>query len=185
MEQNTPTSQAVTSIAVKTFFAFEPLVAKELTDLGYHVTSQDTRLVTLEGTLNDVYKLNYNLRTALRVLVPIKKFIIHSSDDLYRKVKKTDWSEWLDTETTFAIDPHVTSNLFRHPHFASLRMKDAIADHFTDRFGKRPDVDAESPDISFDLHIDAGNRVTISLDSSGTSLNQRGYRVSGGQAPLN
>lgn len=173
------------AIAIKTFQAFEPLVAAELRRLGFTDPAEDTRLVTVSGTLEDVYRLNYMMRTALRILIPVRKFIVHSPDDLYRKIKKTDWTPWLSPDSTFAIDPHISSGLFRHPHFASLRMKDAIADQFTERVNRRPDVDPGSPDVRFDLHIDAGNRVTVSLDSSGTSLNQRGYRVSGGEAPLN
>ncbi|MDZ4823355.1 MAG: THUMP domain-containing protein [Flavobacteriales bacterium] len=172
-------------ITVKTFKDFEPLLESEIVQLGGKNVEQGNRVVHFMGNDEHVYRMNFCLRTALRVLIPIENFIVHSSDDMYRKVKRVDWSRFLDVNSTFAIEPNSYSLLFRHPHFASHRMKDAIADYFTSKHGKRPDINTTNPDVQFDLHIDANNRVTISLDSSGRSLNQRGYRKSGADAPLN
>jgi putative N6-adenine-specific DNA methylase len=68
--------------------------------------------------------------------------------------------------------------------FASLKAKDAVADYFRQKLGKRPNVDTENPEIVIDLHIH-GDECTISLDSSGDSLHKRGYRIKQGEAPLN
>jgi putative N6-adenine-specific DNA methylase len=109
---------------------------------------------------------------------------MRDADDLYRRALRFDWSDIIRPNQTFAIEPNVHSRFFRHPHFASLRLKDAIADQFRQRTGGRPDVQPENPDVLLHLHIDE-HQVTISLDSSGDSLNRRGYRGSGALAPLN
>ena len=63
-------------------------------------------------------------------------------------------------------------------------MKDAIADTFKNKFGKRPNVNPVMPDISINLHI-AKHTCTVSLDSSGGSLHKRGYKSNMVTAPLN
>jgi putative N6-adenine-specific DNA methylase len=76
------------------------------------------------------------------------------------------------------------SDIFRNSRFASLKVKDAIADFFRTRTGSRPDVDTQTPDIYIDVHI-SGNSCTLSLNSSGESLHRRGYRAQQAKAPLN
>jgi putative N6-adenine-specific DNA methylase len=105
-------------------------------------------------------------------------------DDFYRKALKFNWDLWLDPSHTFSIDTNVKSEIFRHSHFAALRLKDAIADYFKERTGQRPDVDRENPDFLLHLFVQE-NSATVLLDSSGESLNRRGYRGSGAKAPLN
>ncbi|MCC6599890.1 MAG: class I SAM-dependent RNA methyltransferase, partial [Crocinitomicaceae bacterium] len=171
-------------ISVKTFQFLEPVLADELRALGATDIEIGRRIVHCTVTRELLYKANFVLRTALRVLVPVQSFSIRHSDELHRRAMKIEWTQFLQRDQTFAIDPQVNSFMFRHSHFASLRLKDAIADHFNERFGSRPNVDADHPDVLFHLHID-NEKVTIALDSSGSSLNQRGYRRAGGKAPLN
>lgn len=171
-------------VAVKTFQWMEELVAEEMKTFGVENIHQGKRIVHGEADLETLYRLNYCSRFGLRVFVPILSFSIRNAEELYKKVRQFDWTPFLKRHQTFAIDPNVHSVHFRHPHFASLRMKDAMADQYRDKFGDRPSVDTDEPDVLFQLHIDE-HRVTISLDSSGESLNRRGYRTSGAKAPLN
>jgi putative N6-adenine-specific DNA methylase len=89
----------------------------------------------------------------------------------------------MDIGTTFAIDGAVFNSGITHSMYAALKTKDAIADFFRSKYGKRPSVDTENPDVRINVHINK-NYCTISLDSSGSSLHLRGYKVSLGNAPL-
>lgn len=184
IEQGSSGNSSRFKISVSTLPYLEPVLAKELELLGADDIEIGKRIVHCTGNLELVYRANLHLRTALRVFVPIHTFSIRHSDELYKRALSIDWSEYLSQEKTFAIEPNVHSVMFNHTNFASLRLKDAIADFFTNKEGKRPNVNPDNPDVLFNLHIDE-HRVTISLDSSGESLNRRGYRVAGAKAPLN
>jgi putative N6-adenine-specific DNA methylase len=171
-------------ITVKTMQHLEEVLAAEMHALGIRDIRIGRRAVYCRGNLRDVYRMNLHLRTALRVLVPIFESSIRSADDIHRAAMKHDWTQYFGISQTFAIDPNVRSEFIRHSNYASVKLKDAIADTFRNKFGTRPNVHPESPDVLFNLHIDE-HRMTISIDSSGDSLNRRGYRNRGAQAPLN
>jgi putative N6-adenine-specific DNA methylase len=168
----------------KTLKGFEPLLARELKELGAEKVETGNRGVTFYGGRSMMYKVNLASRLALRVLVPILRFEATDADAIYRNVKKFDWSEYLDNRMTFAIDSVVYSPHFKHSHFVSLKVKDAIADRFRERTNLRPSVNREQPDLLINVHI-SDRWVTISLDSSGGSLHKRGYRMGHFEAPLN
>lgn len=171
-------------ISIKTLQSFEEMLATELKELGATQIEIGRRIVHCKGDMELVYKANLHCRTALRVLIPIVEFPIREADEIYTQALKTDWTQYLDLEQTFAIDPNVNSEFIRHSNYASVKLKDAIADCFNKKMNRRPDVNPDHPDVLFHLHIDNFN-VSISLDSSGESLNRRGYRTKGARAPLN
>lgn len=118
-------------------------------------------------------------------MVPLKTFEAKNENELYAQLRKIDWEDHLGIRQTFAIDHSIAKNAsIKHSKFASLKMKDAIVDHFRDKMGKRPSIDSDNPDVLFNLH-GLANQYTVSMDSSGAPLNQRGYRKDGHQAPLN
>jgi putative N6-adenine-specific DNA methylase len=171
-------------ISVKCFENLEQCLADELIELGATDIQLGKRIVHAETDLRSLYQIVYRSRIALRVLFPVLSFTIHHKDELYRRAKSFKWEEMMHLDQTFAIDPVVKSRFFRHEHYASQLLKDAIVDRFNAHHGQRPNVDSHNPQILFHLHIDDG-RATIALDASGFSLNQRGYRISGGTAPIN
>lgn len=168
----------------KTFRGLEDVLRDELIALGAENVEIGNRMVTFEGDNEMMYKANFCLRTALRILKPIIKFRAADPDELYDTVREIDWSKYLDEKTSFSIDSTVNSSAFNHSQYVTYRVKDAIVDHFNDRYGKRPAICVGNADLIFNVHID-GDRVTISLDSSGESLNKRGYRLDDTGAPLN
>jgi putative N6-adenine-specific DNA methylase len=168
----------------KTLFGFEPLLAKELRDLGAGHVQEGVRNVTFEGDLGFMYKANICLRTALKVLKPIKTFRVTNEKDLYRNVYELDWPEIFDQDKTFAIDTTMSSDVFSNSMFVSLKAKDAIVDKFRAVVRQRPDVRTQDPDVRINIHI-FKNTCTVSLDSSGSSLHQRGYRILTNIAPIN
>lgn len=173
-------------MVAKTFQGLEDVLAEELRDLGALNVEPGKRMVSFEGDLEMLYRANLCCRTALRILKPIYKFIARNTDELYEFTKEFDWGSLMNINSTFSIDTVAYSDEFTHSRFVTYRVKDAIVDWFKDRYGedKRPGVRLQDADVMINVHI-AGDRVTLSLDSSGESLHKRGYRVAQTEAPIN
>lgn len=171
-------------ITLKTFYGLEEVLSEELLELGYSDVKILNRAVQISGTWKDVYYLNLHTRCAISVLAEVAKFTIRHEDDLYKKCMKIDWTQFFDVNKTFAVKGAIFSDFFKHSQFPFLLVKDAIVDTFRDKLGERPDVHVKVPQVLFDVYIN-DNTVTISLNSSGVPLFQRGYRQSAGEAPLN
>ena len=171
-------------LIVKTFMGLEPVLAKELTQLGANNVQIGRRMVSFTGNKEMMYRANFQLHTAIRILKPIRHFKAKSADDVYEEIKKIDWTQFLEPEKTFAVDSVVFSEEFRHSKFVSYKVKDAIVDFFREKTGKRPNISIANPDIRLHIHI-AEDQCTLCLDSSGESLHRRGYRQENVEAPLN
>lgn len=173
-------------MVAKTFQGLEDVLAEELRGLGAENVEPGRRMVSFQGDLEMLYRANLCLRTALRVLKPIYKFTARNTDELYDAVKEFDWGTLMSVGSTFSIDTVAYSDEFTHSRFVTYRVKDAIVDWFKDRYGddKRPGVRLQDADVMINVHI-AGDRVTLSLDSSGESLHKRGWRVDQTEAPIN
>ena len=162
----------------------EPVLAKELTQLGANDVQIGRRMVSFKGDKELLYRANFQLHTAIRILKPIKHFKALSADDVYEGVKDIDWSEIIGIDKTFAVDSVVFSEEFRHSKFVAYKVKDAIVDQFREKTGQRPNISISNPDIRLHIHI-AEDQCTLCLDSSGESLHRRGYRQESVEAPLN
>ena len=176
-------------LIAKTFMGLEPVLAKELTQLGANDVQIGRRMVSFTGDKELMYRANFQLHTAIRILKPIKHFKARSADDVYNEIKKMDWTEYLGTDKTFAVDSVVFSDEFRHSKFVSYKVKDAIVDPFREKTGKRPNISVANPDLRLHVHIadvaPGKSECTLCLDSSGESLHRRGYRQESVEAPLN
>jgi putative N6-adenine-specific DNA methylase len=171
-------------MVAKTFQGLEELLATELIGLGADDVQIGRRMVSFKGDKAMMYKANFCLRTAIRILKPIKSFTAKDADEVYEQIKAIRWENFLDVNKTFAVDAVVYSEVFRHSKFVSYKVKDAIADYFMEQSGKRPSVRVNNPDVLLHIHI-AHTTCTLSLDSSGESLHRRGYRQEVVEAPLN
>ena len=171
-------------IIAKTFQGLEEVLAKELIDLGANNVEMGRRMVAFTGDKEMLYKANFCTRTAVKVLKPIKEFKASDADEMYEVVKSIDWEQYMDVSNSFLVDSVIFSDDFRHSKFVAYRVKDAIADYWREKTGDRPNVGISNPDIRINVHI-AENDVTISLDSSGESLHQRGYKTATVAAPIN
>ena len=190
-------------MVAKTFKGLEEVLAQELIELGANEVQLERRAVSFKGDKAMLYRANLYLRTALRVLVPVRveslkikversrkvdsrKTKIESKkpeDQVYEIAKRVKWERYMTEDSTFAIDATVYSESLRNSRFVTYRVKDAIADYWTEKTGKRPNVNTEDPDVRINVHI-ANEQVTVSLDSSGESLHKRGYRVATTEAPI-
>jgi len=171
-------------MVAKTLFGFEPILAKELRNLGAMNIKEGVRNVQFTGDKGFMYKANLCLRTAIKILKPFKSFRIASEEDLYKEIKKIGWEDFMDVTDTLAIDATVHSEQFTHSKYIAQKTKDAVVDRFREKFGTRPDVDLDFPTLRINIHIEH-NYCNVSIDSSGQSLHKRGYKTATNIAPIN
>ena len=138
----------------KTFQGLEEVLAKELVALGANNVQLGRRMVSFTGDKALMYKANFHLRTAVRILKPIMHFKAADADEVYNVIKSVEWEQYLDSRSTFSVDSVVYSDVFRHSKFVAYRVKDAIADYFNEKSGERPSVRLNNPDLVFHIHID-------------------------------
>jgi putative N6-adenine-specific DNA methylase len=168
----------------KTLYGLEDVLAEELTTLKAEDVKIGRRMVSFRGDTAMLYKANLHCRTALRILKPLSHFKADNAETVYSEAKKIEWDRYFSAEQTFAVDAVICSESFNHSKFVAYRMKDAIADYFNEKYGKRPSVRINRPDMYIHIHI-SHHDCSISMDSSGESLHKRGYRVEQVDAPLN
>ena len=171
-------------LITKTVAGLEEVLADEIRNLGAKNVRVMHRAVLCEGNKEMMYRLNYNVRTGLKVLKPYKTFFAKNPDELYKKVQEIQWWELLRTDQTFCIDAVTSGRFFTHSQYAALKMKDAIVDQFRDEVGPRPSINTLNPDLRINLHI-REDKVQILFDSSNESLHHRGYRKQVDKAPMN
>lgn len=167
----------------------EPLVAAELRALpevtGVEVGSGQ---VSFAGPPAALYRANLHLRCASRVLQLLGDFAYAGADELYEAARGIAWEEFLSPEATMAVSARGLGPGIDNSMYAALRVKDAVCDRFRARFGARPDVDVQQPMVRINVQLYSGPtaeaRCALSLDSSDPPLHHRGYRHSGGEAPL-
>ncbi|MCB1183495.1 class I SAM-dependent RNA methyltransferase [bacterium] len=162
----------------------ETMAAEELQELGARDVRTSTRGITFRAELEDLYRINYRARLVTRILAPLLKFPCRTPEELYLGAKKVDWTRVFRMDQTFAVFANVHRSQIDHGHFASLKVKDCVADMFRKRYkGRRPNVDADDPDLWIGVHI-LEDKATISIDCSGGSLHRRGYRQDAVEAPM-
>ncbi|HLW41032.1 MAG TPA: THUMP domain-containing protein [Flavobacterium sp.] len=171
-------------MVAKTFFGFEEVLANELLKLGAQRVEKGTRMVSFYGDKGFMYKANLALRTALKILKPIKQFRVFNETSLYEGIQSIDWKDYLKVHQSFVIDATVFSEQFNHSQFVALKSKDAIVDQFKEMYDERPNIDKDHPDLRINIHIQK-DVCTVSLDTSGASLHHRGYRTATNIAPIN
>lgn len=174
------------TIVVKTLQGLESLLADEMSRLGAPAPEIRTRAVVCEGTGNPelLYRLNFHLRTGLRVYVKLSEGRVSDYDDLYAHVKEMAWETLFRSSQTLAVHATCYSDVFTHSHFTALKVKDAIVDKLRESTGRRPNVDTQNPNYSVHILI-RGLDMELYLDTSGEPLFKRGYREPGARAPLN
>jgi putative N6-adenine-specific DNA methylase len=171
-------------ITITTLQGLESVLAKELKGLNLTNIKIANRAVECEGSWSQVYRCNYLLRTAIRVLIPIREYTITDEQELYDAIASVDWTPYIKKKTTIAITAVVFSDYFTNSRYVTYKAKDAIVDQLRDKYGQRPNVDLKNPDTLVHLFI-KGDKLIVSLDSSGQSLHLRNYKERFYKAPLN
>jgi putative N6-adenine-specific DNA methylase len=170
------------------FFASTPkglveALEKELQELDLHVLERTAGGVFFESSWEGAYKANLHSRIASRILKPVLEFVAYQPDELYHNILKHDFTKYIKPNQTICIDATIKESMMRDQRFVAMKIKDAVVDQFRDKFGVRPDVDNENPDLR--IHVRAmKNQFMVAIDLSGDSLFMRGYRKEVGEAPL-
>ncbi len=161
----------------------EPLLERELADLGCADTKQRKGGVSFSGGLVEAYRACLWSRTASRVLLSLAELPADSVEGLYAGVAALPWEDHLDPDGTLAVDFVGTSAAFKHSRFGAQKIKDAIVDRLRERTGRRPSVSLDRPDLRINVHL-ARERAQVAIDLSGEALHRRGYRAAPVTAPL-
>ena len=161
----------------------EGLLAEEATALGLEETREHTSAVRGMADMETAYRLCLWSRLGNRVLLVLKRFAMKDAEDLYHGVLDVEWQEHLPPDGTLAVEFSGHGSGIDNTHFGALKVKDAIVDKLRTPSGERPSVDKLNPDLRVHLRLDRGEAI-LSLDLSGHSLHQRGYRLQQGAAPL-
>lgn len=172
-----------TSFFATTAKGVEEVLAGEVRSLGLKVAAVESGGVRFTGDRAACYLANLWLRTANRVLMPLAEFSCDTPQSLYDGVRSIGWNRYLTPDMTLAVDCNLRDSALTHSGFVALKTKDAIVDEIRDRCGRRPNVDTRDPDLRVNVHL-YRNRCTVSLDTSGTPLDRRGYRLARTEAPL-
>lgn len=163
--------------------SLEGLLVEEASALGLQDTREQTAAIRGYADMEVAYRLCLWSRLANRVLLVLKRFPMSNADDLYHHVNTFEWEEHLEATGSLAVEFSGHGSGIDNTHFGALKVKDAIVDRLRDADGQRPTVDKLNPDLRIHLRLDRGEAV-LSLDLSGHSLHQRGYRLQQGAAPL-
>jgi putative N6-adenine-specific DNA methylase len=161
----------------------EPLLHSELRGLKLAKVERQVGGCYFEAMPQDIWRANLGLRSAVRVLLRLARFEARTGEALYEEVQKVDWSTFVKPNGTLRVDAKVKDSALDHSNYVEQRVKDAVVDQFRDKFGERPGVDKDEPDLRIAVHI-FRDRVTLQVDTSGHSLHRRGWRKTQGFAPL-
>ncbi len=156
---------------------------KEVRALGYEPVEVTENTVVVRGAMRDVMRLNLQLRTAHRVLVPLLRADCYNIRDLYELAYSIDWENLLEADGYFSVSSIVHNHTIRDTRIPSLYTKDAIADRMREKCQRRPDSGGENIGAAVFVYWER-NEVIIYLDTSGEPLSKRGYRKIPGSAPM-
>lgn len=157
----------------------------ELEQMDLKVTDAKDTTVEFESNWAGCYRANLRSRVATRILLPVLDFPAYQEDDIYNNaVKNHDFTKYMKSpDITFMVDASVKDSKIRNQPMVAMKLKDAIVDQCWKKWDRRPDVDTKNPDLVFFIKL-YKNQVSVSISTSGSSLSQRGYRISRTEAPL-
>jgi putative N6-adenine-specific DNA methylase len=163
------------SLNARTFNGLESVLAQELEQLGAQQVKPKKHSVNFLGDKELIYKANLHLRTATKILMPISRFKFSNDMALFRKIQEIEWSQFFSVRDTYVIDCNLIDAPIHHPRIAVSKVKEGINAYFKRTKESTPNIDLDHPDFRIHVHI-YRESCTISLDTSGKPLNQRGYR---------
>ncbi len=175
-------------MTVRRFFASTPrgladLLAGELQAFGALDVREGRGGVSFSGTLEVAYRACLESRVASRVYLPLLTLEAPTTENFYAQLFAHDWSRDIAQGATLACDFSGQHPTIIHSQFGAQKMKDAVCDQLREATGWRPDVQPDEPGLRLHAHAN-GAHVEVSIDLSGEGLHRRGYRLSGGPAPL-
>lgn len=161
----------------------EGALRDELRELRFRGVRADRGGVHFFGDMDEGFRACIWLRTASRVLCKLSEFDAPVGEALYEGVRDIDWAPLFSPKHTLAVRAACRGSRLTHTQFIAQKTKDAIVDQLRERWGSRPSVNLDNPDVTLFVHL-VNDRATVYLDYAGEALHRRGYRTSAGEAPL-
>ena len=162
----------------------ESVLRDELCDLGLRSARLNNGGIPFQGEFEDAFRVCLQSRIGQRVMLVLSRYDAATLDDIYNGARRAQWERFATPAQSIACAAFAHPSCGQNPDFVALKLKDAIVDRQRTLFdGRRSDVNRESPDVRAFVYW-ARNRATLYLDLSGEPLFKRGYRISGGEAPL-
>ncbi|GLT22386.1 RNA methyltransferase [Zoogloea oryzae] len=161
----------------------EPLLADELRAIGATDPKAVPGGVQFSGDWALCYRANLESRIATRVLWQVSMGRYRNEEDVYRIAYAPTWAKWFTPDETIRVFVTAHKSPLRSLEFVTLKIKDAVCDHFRTIVGRRPDVNTQTPDIRVHAFLSA-DTVTLYLDTSGEPLYKRGFKSAAVEAPL-
>jgi len=160
-----------------------PFLKQEILSFGFPVLSEGKAEVETEGTMEDTLKLNLLIRTGQRVLFLLESFNAKTPDDLYKRISRVSWEDFISEDSYFSVTSSVYNPTIKDSRFANVKCKDAVVDRIKEKRGRRPDTGPERDKVVIHLYW-RNNLCQVFIDASGEPLSRRGYRMIPLKAPM-
>lgn len=160
----------------------EALVGKELRDLGYEVQVENGR-VRLTGTEADIIKASLWLRTADRIKIVVDEFDATTFDELFEKTTAIPWDHFLPMDAAFPVEGRSRNSKLHSVPDSQAIVKKAIVNELSAAYHRHTRLPETGVKFPLEVAINK-DHVMLTLDTTGSSLFKRGYRVEKGAAPL-
>lgn len=175
-------TQTVTLIATAAM-GLEAVVANEVKELGYKDLDVENGRVKFTADVSAIPRCNLWLRTADRVKLLIGEFTAGSFDELFEKTKALPWAAYIPEDGEFPVSgKSVKSTLYSVPDCQSI-VKKAIVEKLKKQHGIASWMEETGALFRTEVAIHK-DKVTLTIDTSGSGLHKRGYRIGQGEAPL-
>ncbi|HAR6607623.1 TPA: class I SAM-dependent RNA methyltransferase [Staphylococcus pseudintermedius] len=160
----------------------ESIVAREVQDLGYETRVENGRIY-FEGDASAIVKANLWLRTADRVKLIVGQFEAVTFDSLFEQTKNLPWEQFIPTDGQFPVQGRsLKSKLFSVPDVQAITKK-AIVERLKNAHQVSGWLDESGAKYPVEVAI-LKDKVLLTIDTSGSGLNKRGYRLAQGEAPI-
>lgn len=161
----------------------ETLLVDELRGLGAASAEAVHGGVMWTGDWTACYRANLESRLATRVLWRVARGRYQGEIDIYKLAYSVTWAKWFTPDDTIRVFVTAQQSPLKSLEFITLRIKDAVCDHFRTVVGSRPNVDTANPAVRIQAFL-TRDMVSLYLDTSGEPLYKRGFKSAAVQAPL-
>ncbi len=159
------------------------VLSSELREQGVDVQENNASEVIFKTDIMGIYRVHLESRIASRFIKPLSRFYAKNPDEVYSNIQKLDFTKYIEPNGKMYVDASIRECLIRDQRLLAMKVKDAVADQFRDKFNIRPDVDKMEAQLRIQIR-GVRDRYDVSLDMTGESLFKRGYRKQVGEAPI-
>lgn len=168
-------------IATSTF-GLEATVKREINALGYEIEAVKDGRIDFLGDLNTIVNANISLGASDRVLLRVGEFEAYTFDELFEKTKALNWQDWITKDGKFTVTgKSVKSKLFSVPDCQAI-VKKAVVESLKKHYNVNW-FEETGPEYKIQVAL-LKDMVTLTIDTTGSSLHKRGYRNTGFSAPI-